>query len=187
MADVVELLSNQVGVTLTPEGIRRLAAYDDGMVHIEEPQAFKIHGLEARLGPETVRNVVTRYESGESATSIAKDLSVAPSALLRLLARKGVVVRKHGLTPEQDSTLASEYEAGATMAELEKKHQLSHGAVIRALRRAGVTTRPVGTSAKHLDSCCPETPPKFTQTSFTIRLTPPAQASLQVRGPRAAT
>src|SRR5690554_6810405 len=77
MADVIDLLSNQVGVALTPDGIRRLAAYNGDLVHIEEPQAFKIHGLEARLGSETVGDVVSRYESGESATSIAKDLSVA--------------------------------------------------------------------------------------------------------------
>jgi hypothetical protein len=141
-------LSNHADLTLTPDGIGRLAAYNGNLVHTKEPQAFKIHGLEARLGPEVVGEAVRRYESGESATSIAKDLSVAPSALLRLLAGKGVVVRKHGLTPEQDATLAREYEAGATMAELEEKHQLSHGAVIRALRRAGVTTRPVGRKRK---------------------------------------
>lgn len=82
-----------------------------------------------------------RYESGESATSIAKDLGVAPSALLRLLTQKQVVVRRHGLTPKQDAMLAKEYEAGATMAELEKTHRLSHGAVFRALHRAGVEMR----------------------------------------------
>lgn len=142
LADVIALLSNQSDVALTPDGIRKLAAEEGGLVPTEEPAAFKIHGLEARLGPEAVAKVVSQYESGESATSIAKNLGVAPSALLRLLVRKRVVVRKHGLTPEKDTILGDEYAAGATMAELEKKHQLSHGAVIRALRRAGVETRP---------------------------------------------
>lgn len=143
-----ELLSNHADLTLTPDGIRKLAAEEGGLVPTEETAAFRIHGLEARLGPEAVAKVMSRYESGESATAIAKDLDVAPSALLRLLVRKRVVVRKHGLTPEQDVILAKEYQAGATMAELQKKHQLSHGAVSRALRREGVAMRPTGRRRK---------------------------------------
>lgn len=141
-------MSNQVGVALTPEGIRELAAIVGDPEPLTEPSVFKHHRLETRLGRDGVAMIVSRYEEGESATAIANDLSVAPSALLRLLVSKQVVIRKHGLTPEQDAMLAKEYEAGSTMAELEKKHQLSHGAVIRALRRAGVTTRPVGRKRK---------------------------------------
>ena len=115
--------------------------YADPPIPRPEPPAFKHHRLEARLGFATVAEVVSRYKSGESATAIAKDLGVAPSALLRLLSQKQVIVRKHGLTPEQAEMLAREYEAGATMSELEKKHQLSHGAVFRALHRAGLEAR----------------------------------------------
>ena len=121
-----------------------MVKYAEQPVDPPEPPAFRIHGLEARLGPGVVAKAVGRYESGESATAIAKDLNVAPSALLRLLVSKQVVIRKHGLTPEQDAMLSKEYEAGATMAELEQKHQLSHGALSRALHRAGAVIRRPG-------------------------------------------
>lgn len=142
MADVIDLLSNQVGVALTPEGIRELAAIEGNPEPPSEPSVFKHHRLEARLGLDGVAAVVSRYEAGESANTIAKDLDVAPSALVRLLRNQNVVVRKQVVTSDQSQQLAREYEAGATMAELEQKHQLSHGAVFRALRRAGVETRP---------------------------------------------
>lgn len=148
LADVIDLLSNQVGVALTPEGIRELAAIEGDPEPPTEPSVFKHHRLETRLGRDGVATIVSRYEEGESATAIAKDLSVAPSALLRLLVSKQVVIRKHGLTPEQDAMLAKEYEAGATMAELEKKHQLSHGAVSRALHRGGAKMRAAGRPTK---------------------------------------
>lgn len=78
---------------LAPDWIRRLAAHDGDLVEIEGPQALKLHESEAGRGSETVGVVVSQYEAGESATSIAKNLSVAPSTLLRLLVRKGVVAQ----------------------------------------------------------------------------------------------
>lgn len=106
--------------------------------------------MEARLGADRVAEVVHRYESGESATSIAKRIDVAPSALLRLLREQNVVVRKHGLTPEQDAMLAMEYKAGATMADLEKKHQFSHEAVYRAWRRMKAAIRLTADALEHV-------------------------------------
>lgn len=141
-ADVISLLSNQSDVALTPDGIRRLAATEGDPEPPAEPSVFKHHRLETRLGADGVAVVVSRYEAGESANTIAKDIGVAPSALVRLLRNQNVVIRKRIVTNDETQQLAREYKAGATMAELEQKHQLSHGAVFRALRRAGVETRP---------------------------------------------
>lgn len=143
---MIDLLSNNSNDGLTVDRIRQLTEVGTGDVATlastqPEPPAFKLHRLEARLGPEAVTEVVRRYESGESATVIAKDLDVAPSALIRLLRKQNVVVRRQVVTGDKTQQLAREYEAGATMAELEQKHQLSHGAVLRALRRVGVQMR----------------------------------------------
>jgi transposase-like protein len=146
MADVIYLLSNNSNDGLTVDKIRQLIgveARDTAASAIIQPElpAFKPHRLEARLGPVVVAKVVRRYESGESATAIAKEVGVAPSALLRLLREQNVVVRKQGLTLERAAALAHEYKAGATMAELEKKYGLSHSTVFRALHRAGAEMR----------------------------------------------
>lgn len=58
--------------------------------------------------------------------------------MLNLLRDHRVVVRKRGLTPEQDATLTSEYEAGVTMAEPHETQQLSREADFRALHRMEV-------------------------------------------------
>ena len=76
-----------------------------------------------------------RYKAGESARSLAIEYNIAPSALIRLLRERKVVVRKQTVSPEQAEIMGHEYTTGMTMAELEEKHGLSHGAVLRALHR----------------------------------------------------
>ncbi len=78
---------------------------------------------------------MARYSSGESATALAKEYSVAPSALLRLMRERSVVVRTNRVSPELVATLVAEHQAGTSMAKLEAKFRLSHGAVFRALHR----------------------------------------------------
>lgn len=85
-----------------------------------------------------------RYQLGESATSLAKEHGVAPSALLSLMREQNVVVRKRYISAELTVVMADEYKAGATLAELEATHGRSHNAVLRALRSVGVEMRPTG-------------------------------------------
>jgi len=96
------------------------------------------------LGAENVEEIIRRYMAGESATSLAKEFEVAPSALLRLLRERNVVVRRRLVTEELEQELAQDYEAGMTVAAIETKHRLSHNAVLRALHRAGVEMRGTG-------------------------------------------
>lgn len=144
LAGVIHLLSNNSDIALTPDGLRKLAVPSNLREAVVEPPVYQVHRLSARLGPEQVDEIVRRYQRGESATALASEYTIAPSALLRLFRERHVVVRSNRLTSEQDATLAREYEAGATMAELEEKYALSHGAVYRALRRVGVQTRASG-------------------------------------------
>ncbi len=142
IADVINLLSNNSGVALSPDGIRKIAAIEGELEPPAELTTFKVHGLEARLGPAAISEIVRRYGAGESARQLATEYDVAPSALVRLLREQSVVVRKRVVDLDETQKLARLYEAGATMAELEEQFGLSHGAVHRALRRAGVVTRP---------------------------------------------
>ncbi len=121
--------------------LRTLAATVGVRAADPEPSAFQIHQLSARLETEQIEAIVRRYEAGESARALAIECEIAPSALLRLLRERKVVVRRQLVTAELEVDMAQAYEAGMTMAELETKHGLSHGAVLRALHRSDVEIR----------------------------------------------
>lgn len=84
MAGVIYLLSNNTDVTLTPEKLRALAHQREPQEAQAEPPTYQVHRLEARLGAKQVGDLVRRYETGESARSLATEYDVAPSALIRL-------------------------------------------------------------------------------------------------------
>lgn len=129
---------------MTPDNLRELAEPQGRRKPIVEPTKFQVHRLSARLNPDLIQGVVERYEAGESARSLAVEIGIATSALLRLFRERKVVVRPRFVTPEQDKQLARDYTAGMTLVELEAKHGLSHNAVLRALRRGAVEMRGQG-------------------------------------------
>jgi transposase-like protein len=139
---MTELLSNLSEGLQTPELMRYLANPGDGDLGSSPAAIYRAHDLKKRFGNEMVREIVHRYEDGESARSIAKSHDVSPSAIVRLLRAERVVVRRTTVTDALAKRMAMDYVAGATMAEIEKKFGLSHGAVYRALDRAGVERRP---------------------------------------------
>ena len=138
---MIDLLSNNSDLTLTPDGLRELAIPQGTRSDPSEPGDFQIHRLSARFSAEQMEDVVQRYEAGESARALATEFGVAPSALIRLLRERNVVVRRQTITPDQEETMARDYEFGMTVAELKEKHGISHGAVLRALHRLGVEMR----------------------------------------------
>ncbi|PDQ34563.1 MAG: hypothetical protein B5766_10240 [Candidatus Lumbricidophila eiseniae] len=62
--------------------------------------------LSDRLSTEQITTAISRHESGDSATIIARSLGVAPSALLRLLRERDVAIRKDGIPTEFAKQLA---------------------------------------------------------------------------------
>jgi hypothetical protein len=145
---MIDVLSNNSEFTFTPEELRKLAASTGSRDADPTPVRFQFHRLSARLSPDQLEAIVQRYGAGESATSLAGEFGVAPSALLRLFRERSVVVRRYFVTAELEAAMAKDYEAGMTMAKIEAKHGLSHNAVLRALRRAGVEMRPMGRPRK---------------------------------------
>jgi DNA-directed RNA polymerase specialized sigma24 family protein len=141
LAGIIDLLSNNSDLTLTPDGLRKLAIPQGPRSDASEPGDFQIHRLSARLSAKQIEDVIRRYEAGESARSLAAEVGIAPSALIRLLRERNVVVRRQTVTPDQEEMMARDYEAGMTVAELKEKHGISHGAVLRALHRLGIEMR----------------------------------------------
>jgi len=115
---VIYLLSNNTDVTLTPEKLRELAQQQGLRETTSEPPAYQIHRLSARLGADQIDDIVRRYEAGESARSLATEYDVAPSALIRLLRERSIVVRQQVVTSEQEKIVARSYESRMTTAEV---------------------------------------------------------------------
>ncbi|GAB3155965.1 hypothetical protein GCM10027058_29260 [Microbacterium neimengense] len=92
--------------------------------------------LGQRLSRARIEELVRRHSEGESVRTLAAEVGVAASALVRLLRNEGLVIEKRKVSDALVRQLAREYEAGATMRGLEQKHGLSHGVVFRALHRA---------------------------------------------------
>lgn len=152
IAGIIDVLSNNSDVPFTPERLRVLAQFRTGVleeVGFEAPASFRVHKLSRRLGDSVVDEIVRRYQDGESATSLAKEHGVAPSALLNLMREQKVVVRKRFISTELAAQMAEQYQAGATVAELQATHGRSHNAVLRALKSAGVVMRPAGRRLSH--------------------------------------
>jgi hypothetical protein len=105
---------------------------------------FEPYSLDRRLGRAGRDAIVHRYEAGETAQALADEFNVSKSALLNLLRRSNVVVRRQALTEEQVHALARAYEAGKTIAALEAETGIPHGTIQRALKLKGVKMRPRG-------------------------------------------
>lgn len=134
-------MSNNSDVTFTPVELRKLAESSATREVDRAPIEYRAHQLSNRLSAEQVDEIIQRYSSGESARSLANKLDVAPSALIRLLRERNIVVRRQVVTEEIEQAMVQGYEVGTTMVELEAKYGFSHGAVLRALHRAGVEMR----------------------------------------------
>jgi hypothetical protein len=74
------------------------------------PEPFK---LDQRLKPETVAEIIARYEAGEPSTAIAAIFNISKGSVIRLLREAGVKIRKQGLTIDQIAEAADMYANGS--------------------------------------------------------------------------
>lgn len=141
LAGIAELCSNHWELPFTPDELRNLAVLGDRGGDEEVVPEYQAHELSRHLGAAKVAELSRRAAAGESARSLAREVGVANSALVRMLREQGVSIHRRKVGEEEERALANAYEAGQTVAELEKSFKLSHGAVLRALHRAGVEMR----------------------------------------------
>lgn len=94
------------------------------------------HRLVDRLEPQQIQALIRQYRSGQSASAVARQAGVSTSALLTLLRKHGVAVRRPGISDTLARALAQAHQAGATLRQLEQQYGLSHGVVWRAVHRS---------------------------------------------------
>ena len=74
-----------------------------------------------RFTPDELVAIVTRYQSGEYSTDLAKEYDIAKSTLLRLLAEHGVEVRSRTLTPEKEREIVQLRKQGLIIRDIAKR------------------------------------------------------------------
>ena len=141
VAGTLDLCSQFSHGNFTPDALRKLAIMRQRPDGLNKPVSPRRQELSRRLGREKVAELVQRFEAGESALSLAKEVDASNSALIRVLRAQGATIPERHVTDEESAATANDYRAGATLREIEAKHGFSHGAVLRSLHRSGVEMR----------------------------------------------
>lgn len=95
-----------------------------------------------RLSTDVRADVVARYSSGETSTTLAAEYGVAKSTILGILRANNVVVRRQPLTPEQVSEAAQLYQSGLSLSQVAEKMKVNQETMRVAIMKAGVEIRP---------------------------------------------
>lgn len=110
-------------------------------------------GRQRAFTPEQTAELVRRYQSGESTTSLAQAFDSNHATIWRTLDREGVEMRRQGpptgsrkpaFTREQETEVVRRYRLGESMESIAASHNTYATTVRRALVRNGVSLRPRG-------------------------------------------
>jgi hypothetical protein len=91
-------------------------------------------------------DVLDRYLAGESATALAKELSVRRATVFSLVRRAGVQTRCRILGDEDVAVARNMYEAGQSLAVIGEHFGVADRTVFNVFRRLGIPTRASGTN-----------------------------------------
>ncbi|MFF7944510.1 helix-turn-helix domain-containing protein [Nocardia gamkensis] len=97
--------------------------------------------LSQRLGQETIRQIVDRYQAGEPSTALMQTFGLSKGSVLKVLREAGVAMRNQGLSAEQIEETQQLYAAGWPLARISEKFGVDHTVVRRQLIKRGVAMR----------------------------------------------
>ena len=95
-----------------------------------------------RLSQTEVAELIKEYEQGASVNELAQRFGIHRVTVTALLRRRGMELRRTGLTREEIVTATHLYTQGWSCARLGTRFGVDSTTVWRALRAAGVTLRP---------------------------------------------
>ena len=162
---------------LTPEQEAEVCRrYEEGESAVELGKAFGVtttticrilerRGVERRslseakggLNNEQADEVCRRYKAGENTVDLGEIFGVAPSAINRVLRRKGVCIRTNseahgGLKPELEPEVCRRYEEGENTVQLGKAFGVKAGTIGKILERNGIERRNISEAKGGLNS-----------------------------------
>jgi hypothetical protein len=100
--------------------------------------------LQRRLSPHDRVDLVARYIAGEGTPALSREYGISKCALLHLLRKGGVTMRKQAMTPWDAKRAARLYERGLSITEVVERIGYSYSTVRKALHERGVAMRPKG-------------------------------------------
>jgi hypothetical protein len=147
----VEVMQRYSNLDIASKTLRKLHASalitpDGSPVHgsgrsCEKSELAQPFKLDQRLKPETVAEIVARYEAGEPSTALASTFAINKNSVIKLLREADVPIRKQGLTNDQIAEAVQLYASGQSLAKIGTHLAVDHGAVWRQLRKRGVKMR----------------------------------------------
>jgi hypothetical protein len=107
----------------------------------QSPSAVPPFRLSQRLGQETIRQIVARYEAGEPSTALMQAFGLSKGSVLEVLRDARVAMRNQGLSDGQIEEAERLYETGWSLARIGGKFGVDHTVVRRQLMLRGVPMR----------------------------------------------
>ncbi len=125
------------GVSVTE--LRKISGSKGDDVLTREP---RVRRSWTRLSDEARRDLVARYEAGETSTVLAEEYGVAKSTILGILRTNNVVVRRQPLESAVVAEAARLYESGLSLSRVAERLRVNQETMRVAIIAAGVSVRP---------------------------------------------
>lgn len=103
-----------------------------------------VRSLRRRLSPQTIEEIVARYNAGEETPALSREYGISKSGLCQLLQAEGVSFRRQAITPEDAERAVQLYESGLTIKQVVGQVGYSFGTIRMVLHEHGVTMRASG-------------------------------------------
>lgn len=151
-ATEVDLLGGYSRFHTVLETLRTVTARLETARHGREAKhepGVKRHKIAQRLDPETIAQILAKYQSGISTPVLAKQYDISTTAVKRLLHINGVLVRRyHRLSEDEVLAAVRLYEAGWSLAEIGRKLNADDETVRQRLKELHVSMRRAGQRQK---------------------------------------
>jgi len=95
-----------------------------------------------RLSAEARRDVIVRYEAGDTSTTLAVEYGVAKSTILSILRANNTVVRRQPLDEVVVAEAARLYDSGLSLSQVAERLRVNQETMRVALVKANVALRP---------------------------------------------
>ena len=129
----------------TPTDLAKLAAMARELKVTQAPDPTPppaSRSLYRRFSPKEIKSITTRYEAGETISSLSREFDISRPALRKILKAEGVSPRRRGMIKADADKAVQLYENGLTIYEVIDKIGYSYGVINRMLHKRGVDLRP---------------------------------------------
>ncbi|NUJ88834.1 hypothetical protein HOW07_12535 [Plantibacter sp. MCCC 1A11337] len=114
--------------------------------HSKSDDAVQPVRLSRRLSPETVAEIVEKYEAGVTTPALCAEHSLSKGGLLKVLGERGVEMRRQSLDAAQLREAVRLYETGLSLQAVATRLGVSYNCVRQRFVKESVPRRPRGGS-----------------------------------------